>query len=266
MVGAAWFTRHADEHASGAWNTAPVGDFAAVAETSASHDVERPHQARRAVAGPVQADETGEPTACAHAPRVSGGVTARDPRQSFVLLAAAQRLQSLRLGDRFWRGTIESIGWNATLGTFALVGFADGHRCVLSQFGAAPDDARPPAITTRDPLDAAVDRLGDNRFRVQRAMLLHVFAQPAEMMRTTRAVPIEENGRMTGVRLTGTTPNWMLGRIGIQNGDVLVRVDGRPVESVDQLLEAYARLQTADGVHLGVMRGTVPVQIDYELR
>lgn len=75
---------------------------------------------------------------------------------------------------------------------------------------------------------------------------------------TIRVVPQQaEDGRTTGVKLFGIRrddPKNVLGRLGFENGDVLVAVNGFSVASADKALEAYASSRNAERITVDVVR------------
>ena len=77
---------------------------------------------------------------------------------------------------------------------------------------------------------------------------------------------VEQGGRVVGVQLFGVRGNSLLGRLGMQNGDVLNRINGLDIASPDRALEAYSRLRTSDSLQVSVTRGGQPVNIDFHIR
>jgi hypothetical protein len=75
---------------------------------------------------------------------------------------------------------------------------------------------------------------------------------------TIRVVPQQaEDGHTTGVKLFGIRrddPKNVLGRLGFENGDVLVAVNGFSVVSADKALEAYASTRNAERISVDVVR------------
>jgi len=68
------------------------------------------------------------------------------------------------------------------------------------------------------------------------------------------------------VQLFGVRGNSLLGRLGMQNGDVLNRINGLDIGSPDRALEAYSRLRTSDNLQVSVTRNGQPVNIDFHIR
>ena len=85
-------------------------------------------------------------------------------------------------------------------------------------------------------------------------------------MRSARIVPHEENGQVVGVKLYGIRRNSLLGKLGLQNGDLLRTINGFEMSSPDTALEAYSRLRSASNLSVAVTRRGRPMNIDYDIQ
>lgn len=105
-------------------------------------------------------------------------------------------------------------------------------------------------------LDGAlrVVRLSGDEVRIPRRLIDDALEQQAELMRQTRVVPETKDGRIVGVRLFGVRPGTTLADVGFQNGDRVETINGYPVGSPEQALEAYAHLRAADYLVVKVRR------------
>lgn len=119
---------------------------------------------------------------------------------------------------------------------------------------------------TNEAMEAGITRVSDRAFTVQRGFLDEVMRNQAEIMRTARVIPHEENGRVVGVKMYGIRRNSVLGRLGVQNGDMLRTMNGFDLSSPDTALEAYTRLSGADALSLSVVRRGQPLTIDYTIQ
>ena len=63
----------------------------------------------------------------------------------------------------------------------------------------------------------------------------------AELMRSARIVPEQENGKVVGIRLFGIRPETLLGTLGLENGDRLQTINGFDMASPEKALEAMRR-------------------------
>jgi general secretion pathway protein C len=121
------------------------------------------------------------------------------------------------------------------------------------------------AISSSD-LEQGIDRVSDTEYNVDRSLVNKILENQAELMRTARIIPHEQNGRVTGVKLYGIRRNSLLGELGINNGDMLRTINGFDMTSPDKALEAYARLRNADHLTIAVERRGKPLNLDYNIR
>lgn len=223
------------------------------------------------------------PEPCEGQARVTGAVVVEDPLWSFAFVSPSQGQPALpyRMGQTVDGRTVSSIGWHAQYGAYVVLRQGpNGPRCFYAQFmpprgaapppvAAAPASAGPVAGASGElaaALDQGIERVGPNEFNIRRSLVDRILENQAELMRTTRIMPHEENGRITGVQLFGVRSNSLLGRLGLQNGDILNRINGLEIASPDRALEAYSRLRTADHLTVSLTRNGQPVNIDFNIR
>ena len=101
---------------------------------------------------------------------------------------------------------------------------------------------------------------------MQRFVLDGFLENQADLMRTARIVPEQENGKTVGIRLFGIRSDSFLGALGFENGDRLERVNGYDMASPEKALEAYARLRTADHLTVQVNRRGQNTNIDFNIK
>jgi len=119
---------------------------------------------------------------------------------------------------------------------------------------------------TEGELDQGIKAEGETKFTVQRSFVDRVLQNQAEIMRSARIVPHEENGQVVGVKLYGIRRNSLLGKLGLQNGDLLRTINGFNMSSPDTALEAYAKLRTANNLSVAVVRRGRPMTVDYDIQ
>lgn len=102
--------------------------------------------------------------------------------------------------------------------------------------------------------DGGVRPSGRGVYVVSRRWLEEALNSPQALMRSTRIVPETRGGRTVGVRVFGVRPGDDLARLGIADGDVILRVNGLSVASPDRCLEAYARLRAVDRITVETLR------------
>lgn len=121
------------------------------------------------------------------------------------------------------------------------------------------------AITTAE-MEAGITRNSDTNFGVARSLVDKLIENQAELMRTARIIPHEEGGRTVGVKLYGIRRNSLLGRLGLQNGDMLRTINGYDMSSPDSALEAYSRLREANNLSVSIVRRGQATTLDYNIQ
>lgn len=114
-------------------------------------------------------------------------------------------------------------------------------------------------------LDQSIKQISETKYSVQRSLIDKVLANQSELMRSARVVPHEENGRVVGVKLYGIRRSSLLGKLGLQNGDLMRTINGFDMSSPDSALEAYTKLRTAGSLSVAVVRRGSPMTMDYQI-
>jgi general secretion pathway protein C len=65
--------------------------------------------------------------------------------------------------------------------------------------------------------------------------------------------------------LTGVRPSSIFYKMGLKSGDIIIGVDGKNIESVDDALKFYQSLQSASKVQLELKRRGRPKTIEYNI-
>lgn len=203
-----------------------------------------------------------------------------DPAWSMAALSGDSsegKSQMRRIGDTYGAKKIWYIAWDRVW----LQG--SGELCQVKMFdpsdpGENPAHPPPPVAKKDDkprkrgprtvPSDIAskIQKVSPSEFNVDRSVVDQIMENQAELMRSARIVPEQENGKVVGVRLFGIRPDTLLGTLGLQNGDRLETINGFNMASPEKALEAYARLRTADHLTVTVNRRGKPMNIDFNIK
>lgn len=181
-----------------------------------------------------------------------------------------------RRGDDVAGKKVHFIGWDRVWLE------SGGTLCQAKLFGAkvatpppaAPVAAAPATSSTSrrgaapvDPdIRKGIQKVSDTEFNVDRGTVDKILENQADLMRQARITPVQENGRIVGVRMQGIRADSLLGVLGMQNGDTLQTINGFDMGSPEKALEAYARLRTADKLTVQVSRGGKSMNLDYNIR
>lgn len=121
-----------------------------------------------------------------------------------------------------------------------------------------------PKPTKRD----GVTPLGENRFRIDRAMIREHLGAPhlPTFARQMRLIPIYRDGKSMGFKIAGLRPDSLYAHIGLCSGDILRTIDGQRIGNPNTALTLYDKLANADHVVLGLQRRGRPVRIELTIQ
>ncbi len=199
-----------------------------------------------------------------------------DPEWSFAAMTGPGDAKSVlrRRGGEIGGKTVEFVGWDR-------VWLKQGAtRCQVEMFKPPGDPTPKPApVAAAIPPPAAggagsvppdiakgISRVSATEFNVDRGVVDKILENQADLMRSARIVPEQENGKLVGIRLFGVRPETLLGTLGMENGDRLQTINGFDMTSPEKALEAYARLRTADHLTVQVNRRGANTNLDFNIK
>ncbi len=205
--------------------------------------------------------------------RVAIVTESADPEWSAVALRAPFDVSPklYRVGDEVSGKKIAFIGYNPRRNSPAVWITGDASLCQTLLLVEPPAVPLPAAVgATVAPLAAEITsrirKVSDREFDVDRAVVDEILENQAELMRRTRIVPEQKDGKVIGIRLFGIAPDSLLGKLGLMNGDRLESINGFDVASPEKALEAYARLRTASLLTVKISRGGATQSLDYRIK
>ncbi|ETX07654.1 MAG: hypothetical protein ETSY2_09990 [Candidatus Entotheonella gemina] len=111
-----------------------------------------------------------------------------------------------------------------------------------------------------------VVQIDDATWRIRRQLMQEQFANLGGLSQQARVMPHIEHGETRGFRFTNLKANSLLQKIGLQQGDVLQKVNGITITSMQDAMQAYAQLQQAGTVRLEILRRNRASTLTYEIR
>jgi len=102
---------------------------------------------------------------------------------------------------------------------------------------------------------AGVRQLADNRYEVDRSTLEATLGDLNKVATQARIVPSFKNGTANGFKLFSIQPGSIYSSIGIENGDVVQRINGYEINSPEKALELYQKLRESGHVTIELERG-----------
>jgi general secretion pathway protein C len=143
----------------------------------------------------------------------------------------------------------------------------DGVNEYLDNSAAAPPNIgvvpMPPAGAPSAASD--VRQLSENQYVLAKSTLNGALADMSTLATQARIVPSFKNGVSNGFKLFSIVPDSLYAKIGIQNGDVIRKINGYEMNSPDKALEIYQKLRDANRVEVELERRGETVRKSYSI-
>ncbi|RLC02176.1 MAG: hypothetical protein DRH90_14535 [Deltaproteobacteria bacterium] len=118
----------------------------------------------------------------------------------------------------------------------------------------------------RDKKPEGSKTLGSKSISLKRERIDEAVNDLGNLMKQVRIRPHYKDGQSDGLTLSGIRSNSIFSEMGFRNGDVIVGVDGKDIESVDDALSLYENLQSAENVQVQLRRRGRLQTIDYSVK
>ena len=129
----------------------------------------------------------------------------------------------------------------------------------MMNVGIAPMPAAP-ASASND-----VKQLSDNQYVVAKATINDNLSDLSKLATQARIVPSFKNGVANGFKLFSIVPDSLYAKIGVQNGDVIRRINGYEMNSPDKALEIYSKLRDANRIEIEIERRGETLRKSYSI-
>ena len=195
--------------------------------------------------------------------------TGRHGEKAFAVVEDAKsKLQKiLTVGDKIDDAEVIEIGWRHMV---LRRGGQDELLLVAPNLGTdGAGTASTTSVTTTpaaaDP-DAQIKKIGDDRYLVAQAEVEHSLANLSELFTQMRAVPNMQDGKTNGFRLFAIRSGSLFQKIGLQNNDVVQRINGIEINDPGKAMSLFQDLQGESKLSVDVVRGGENRTLSYEIR
>ena len=110
-----------------------------------------------------------------------------------------------------------------------------------------------------------IRKVTDNRYEIDKAVIDSSLSNLNALATQARLVPSFKNGVANGFKLFQIQPGSLYSSIGIENGDVITRINGYEINSPDKALEIYQKLRESSHVTIELERGGQTIKKDYSI-
>ena len=112
---------------------------------------------------------------------------------------------------------------------------------------------------------ATISKGTTNKIVVSKTEIVPVLKDPGALLQQALFKPNMENGKTNGYRISNIQDNTLLSRLGFQNGDVLIRINGDAIDGPAKMMQLYSGLQSAQAVNMDIKRGGDLISLVVEL-
>ncbi len=111
-----------------------------------------------------------------------------------------------------------------------------------------------------------VKRLANGKFAVDQKEVLASTQNMGQILTQARALPYQENGKTVGFKITEIVPGSIYEKIGLQNGDIIQRVNSQDVNDPSKFFQLYQGLQNERSISIDLLRGGQAQTMNYEIQ
>lgn len=123
-----------------------------------------------------------------------------------------------------------------------------------------------PSNDDKDGLGKGVAKTGNDEWSIPREEIDNVLSNLNKVATQARIVPSFHNGKANGFKLFSIRPNSLYSKIGIQNGDIVQRINGYEINSPDKALEIYTKLKDAQTITVDLVRRGKSKTLSYNIQ
>ncbi len=234
------------------------------------------------------ADRNAQPVKSELRLSLVGGVLAEAPRDSLatILDSAAGQSRIVGVGDRISNAEVLGLeriqaDGDITGNAFKVVavicneGTKEYVESDASASGGLVASALPSLGTAPVPRPGlppgggapmeGVRSVGTNQYVIDRKVIDNTLGDLNQIATQARIVPSFKNGQANGFKLFSIQPGSLYSAIGVENGDVIQRVNGYEINSPEKALELYQKLRESTHVTIELERNGQPVRKEYNI-
>ncbi len=110
-----------------------------------------------------------------------------------------------------------------------------------------------------------VKKVADNRYDISRQVIDGSLSNLNNIATQARIVPSFKNGVANGFKLFSIQPGSLYSAIGVENGDVIQKINGYEINSPDKALEVYQKLRESSHITLEIERNGQVLRKEYNV-
>jgi general secretion pathway protein C len=116
------------------------------------------------------------------------------------------------------------------------------------------------------PGSSSVKKLSDGKFAVDQKEMIASTENMSQILTQARALPYMEQGKTVGFKISEIVPGSIYEKIGLQNGDVIQRVNAQEVDDPGKFFQLYQGLRNERNISIDLIRSGQRQTLNYEIR
>ncbi len=113
---------------------------------------------------------------------------------------------------------------------------------------------------------AGVRRVGEGKFMVDQREVAASTENMNQLLTQARALPYTEQGKIVGFRISEIVPGSVYEKLGLQNGDVIQKINAQDVDDPAKFFQMYQNLKEERSVSIDLIRNGQRQTQNYEIR
>lgn len=225
--------------------------------------------------GPPEAETSVDPrlpasTDCtpSSSARLLATIVAADPSASLAIFQgpAGHGIVAHRVGEEALDGVeVTAILWRSVVvrreGRCELFSLEEPRAPNPGAEPQRPSPERPASTLGRD-----VKQTSEGRYDIPRTEVDHVLSNLSHVAAEGQLVPSFQNGKANGFKVLSIRPGSLYANIGLQNGDIVQKINGYEITSPEKAFEIYSKLREAREITVDLIRRGQPRTMTYEIR
>ncbi len=114
--------------------------------------------------------------------------------------------------------------------------------------------------------NTGVEKISNSTWVVDQKEVLASTDNMGKILTQARALPFQEQGKVVGFQISEIVPGSIYQKIGLQNGDVIQRVNSQAVDDPAKFFQLYQGLRTERSITIDLLRNGQPQTLNYEIR
>lgn len=124
----------------------------------------------------------------------------------------------------------------------------------------------PPVATSTTDATRGVKKVGPYEYQIDRGMLEENLQDLTKLGMDARIIPNYVDGKYRGFRLVGIRPDSLYRAIGLESGDLILRVNGQDIDTPNKAIQLFEQLRSSPTITVDVERRGQKVTLTYQVK